>query len=122
MPQPDDAISYAAVSIAEQAGANAIVAFTTSGTTAMRVAKYRPKCPILAITTSDRVLRRLALVWGLTPVLTEEYHSLEELYAMGSAIAQRTGMASAGDLIVITAGVPFAVAGNTNMLKVHQVL
>ncbi len=122
MPQPDDAISYAAVSIAEQAGANAIVAFTTSGSTAMRVAKYRPKCPILAITTSDRVLRRLALVWGLTPVLTEEYHSLEELYAMGSTIAQRTGMASTGDLIVITAGVPFATAGNTNMLKVHQVL
>jgi len=85
------------------------------------VAKYRPKCPVLAITTSERVLRRLALVWGLTPVLTEEYQSMEELYAKGSDLARASGVAEPGDLVVITAGVPFAVAGNTNILKIHQV-
>ena len=122
IPQPDDAISYAAVSIAEQVGANAILAFTTSGSTAMRVAKYRPKCPVLAIATTERVLRRLSLVWGLTPVLTGEYRSMEELYATGSDIARRAGVAGTGDLVVMTAGVPFAVAGNTNILKVHQIL
>jgi pyruvate kinase len=121
VPQPDDAISYAAVNIAEQVGANAILAFTTSGTTAMRVAKYRPKCPVLAITTNERVVRRLTLVWGLTPLLSGEYRSIEEAYDMGAKIAQRAGVASPGDLIVMTAGVPFATAGNTNMLKVHQI-
>jgi pyruvate kinase len=122
IPQPDDAISYAAVSIAEQVGANAILAFTTSGSTAMRVAKYRPKCPVLAITTNERILRRLTLVWGLTPLLTEEYRSMEELYATGSDLARRAGVAGTGDLVVMTAGVPFSVAGNTNILKVHQLL
>lgn len=122
VPQPDDAISFAAVRIAEQIGANAILAFTTSGTTAMRVAKYRPKCPVLAITTSETVLRRLALVWGLTPLLTGEYGSMEELYAKGSELARAAGVAEPGDLVVMTAGVPFAVAGNTNILKVHQVM
>ncbi|NLE96047.1 MAG: pyruvate kinase [Dehalococcoidia bacterium] len=121
VPQPDDAISFAAVHIAEQIGANAILAFTTSGSTAMRVAKYRPKCPVLAITTSERVLRRLALVWGLTPVLTEEYQSMEELYAKGSDLARMSGVAQPGDIVVMTAGIPFAVAGNTNILKIHQI-
>ncbi len=109
VPQPDDAISFAAVRIAAQVGANAILAFPTSGSTAMRVAKYRPRCPVLAITTSERVLRRLSLVWGLTPMLTPEYHSMEELYTTGTDIARRAAVASTGDLVVITAGVPFAV-------------
>lgn len=122
IPQPDDAISYAAVSIAEQVGANAILAFTTSGSTAMRVAKYRPKCPVLAITTSRHILRRLSLVWGLTPVLTKEYRSTEEAFAIGAELAQSTGVATKGDLIVVTAGVPFGVAGHTNMLKIHQIV
>jgi pyruvate kinase len=121
VPQPDDAISYAAVSIAEQVGAQAILAFTTSGSTAMRVAKYRPKCPILAITTQLHVLRRLTLVWGLTPVLTTEYQSIEEAYTVGAEIAQSTGVAKQGDLIVVTAGVPFGVAGHTNMLRIHRI-
>ncbi len=120
IPQPDDAISYAAVSIAEQVGARAILAFTTSGSTAMRVAKYRPKCPVLAITTSPLVVRRLSLVWGLTPVQTREYNSIEEAFAIGAELARSTGVAAEGDLIVVTAGVPFGVAGHTNMLRIHQ--
>ena len=119
--QPDDAISYSAVSIAEQVGAAAILAFTTSGTTAMRVAQYRPKCPVLAITTRERVVRRLSIVWGLTPLLTNEYQSIEQVYDAGSEIAVRAGVARSGDLVVITAGVPFATSGNTNMLKVHEI-
>lgn len=122
VPEPDDAISFAAVRIAEQVGANAILAFTTSGTTAMRVAKYRPKCPILAVTTSEPVVRRLTLVWGITPVLTEEYSSIEDLYAKGSELAKAEEMAQTGDLVVITAGIPFAVTGSTNIVKIHQVM
>jgi len=121
VPELDDAISFAAVCIAEQIGASAILAFTTSGTTAKRVAKYRPKCPVLAVTTSEHVQRCLTLVWGLTPLLTEEYQSTEELYAKGAELARTAGVANSGDLVVITAGVPFAIAGNTNILKVHQV-
>ncbi len=120
-PQPDDAISYAAVSIAEQISAAAILAFTTSGATALRIAKYRPRCPVLAITPQELVVRRLALVWGLTPLLTTEFRSIEELYAKGSDIAGRAGVAGTGDFVVMTAGVPFATAGNTNIVKVHQI-
>ncbi len=116
--QPDDAISYAAVSIAEQVRASAILAFTTSGSTAMRVARYRPKCPLLGITTHPHVVRRLSIVWGVTPMQTVEYRSIEEAFAIGARLAQSTGVATTGDLIVVTAGVPFGVAGHTNMLRV----
>ena len=121
VPQPDEAISYSAVTIAQHLSAAAILAFTTSGSTAMRVAKFRPQCPVLAITSREDIVRRLALFWGLRPHLVEEYASIEEIFKQGTNIARSLGMARKGDLIVITAGVPFGVAGNTNMLKVQRV-
>ncbi len=121
IPQTDDAISYAACHIAEQLGAAGIIAYTTSGSTAQRVAKYRPKAPILAITPKDSVRRKLALYWGVHPYKVTEYASVEEMFEQGAQLAIRLGLAKRGDLVVVTAGVPLRVPGSTNMLKVQKI-
>ena len=119
--QTDDAISYAACSIAEQLRAASIVAYTTSGSTAQRVAKYRPKSPILAMTPRDSVRRKLALYWGVHSYKVTEYASVEEVFQQGANLAVKLGLARSGDLIVVTAGVPLGVPGSTNMLKVQKI-
>ena len=120
-PQTDDAISYAACHTAHQLGAAAIVAFTTSGSTARRVAKYRPGIPILSATPSSRQRRRLLLSWGVYPYEVAEPSSIADLLAQGARLSLETGVAQKGDLIVITAGIPIGVAGTTNLLKVERV-
>ena len=119
--QTDDAIAYAACHTAHQLGARAILAFTESGSTALRVSKYRPKVPILAITPSDEVRRRLALAWGVYSHQISPPSHVEDLFIAGSALAKRLGVAKQGDLVVITGGVPIGVKGTTNLLKVERV-
>jgi len=120
-PQTDDAISYAACHTAHQLGAAAIIAFTSSGSTARRVAKYRPKVPILAITPSQVTQRQLSLSWGVRAFQIPEPSKIATLFARGARVAKRTGLAHDGDLIVITGGVPIGVSGSTNLLKVERV-
>ena len=121
IPQTDDAISYAACHIAEQLEAAAILAYTTSGSTAQRVAKYRPRAPILAVTPQDSVRRKLALYWGIYPYKVTEYATVEEVFEQGAQLAVKLGLAKSGDLIVVTAGVPLRVPGSTIMLKVQKI-
>ncbi len=120
-PQTDDAISYAACHTAHQLGAAAIVAFTMSGSTARRVAKYRPGIPILAATPSPKQKRRLLLSWGVYPYEVPEPATVHELFALGVSLSLKTGIAKRGDLIVITAGIPIGIHGTTNLLKVERV-
>jgi pyruvate kinase len=120
-PQTDDAISYAACHTAHQLGAAAIIAFTSSGSTARRVTKYRPKVPILAITPSQVTQRQLSLSWGVHAFQIPEPTKIATLFARGARVAKRTGLAQDGDLIVITGGVPIGVSGSTNLLKVERV-
>ncbi len=120
-PVTDDAISYAACNTARQLGAAAIVAFTMSGSTARRVAKYRPGIPILAATPIPRQLRRLLLSWGVYPYEVPEPATVHDLFAEGVRLCVETGIAKKGDLIVITAGLPIAIPGTTNLLKVERV-
>ncbi|MFQ5826601.1 MAG: pyruvate kinase [Dehalococcoidia bacterium] len=119
--QTDDAISYAACHTAQQLGASAIVAFTASGNTARRVAKYRPQAPILALTPNEAVKRRLTLLWGVHPFQVAEPLAVEDMFAEGGRRAVETAVAGKGDLIVITAGVPIGDAGGTNLLKVARI-
>ena len=121
IPQTDDAISYAACHIAQQLEAMTIIAYTTSGSTAQRVAKYRPKAPILAITPKDSVSRKLALYWGVYPYKAAEYASVEEVFDQGPRLAVKLGLAKSGALVVVTAGVPLRVPGSTNMIKVQKI-
>jgi pyruvate kinase len=119
-PQTDDAIAYAACHIAQQLGAAAIIAFTTSGSTARRVAKYRPRAPILALTPNLVVQRQLAISWGVRAEVVAPA-TVDAMFEAGPRVAAQLGLARPGQLVVITAGIPLATAGTTNLLKVAQV-
>lgn len=121
LPETDDATARAACQIADQVRARCIVAFTSGGTTALRLSKYRPKHPILAVTPSVTVLTRLSIAWGVYPVLKPEPADLEEIFELARKVSIEKGLASKGDLIVITAGLPMRVMGSTNLVKVHTV-
>ncbi len=116
-----DAISHATCTAAQNLGATAIITATQSGHTARMVAKYRPTVPIIAATPSDRVARRLRLLWGVAPLIIPNLHSTDELINETIAQAIRAGLVRQGDLVVLTAGVPAGVTGSTNLLKVHTV-
>ena len=116
-----EAISRATVEIAEQVGARAIVTSTMSGYTARMIARHPPPVPILAVTPVPATLRRMALVWGVEPVLMPSVRNTDEMLGAASQAALQSGLARPGDLIVITAGVPFGRPGHTNLLKVHRI-
>ncbi|MGO4107982.1 pyruvate kinase [Paenibacillus sp. YAF4_2] len=116
-----EAISQAVAVSALDLNAAAIVTSTQSGFTARMVAKYRPKAPIIAVTNDERVMRRLALIWGVKPVLGEIAETTDAMFENAVAGARSTGLISLGDTIVITAGVPVGRAGTTNLIKIHHV-
>ena len=90
-----------------------------SGVTARMVARYRPAVPIVAVTPNERTYRRLALVWGVTPLLIPEFATTDEMVELLMDVARREGIAPAGSRVVLTAGVPFGGEGRTNMLQVQ---
>lgn len=116
-----DAISYATCSAASALKAAAIVVSTSSGYTARMVARYRPAAPIIAITPSDAVVRRLLLVWGVVPEWAAATANTDEMIDRAVDTALNRGYIRQGDLVVITAGVPAGVAGTTNLIKVQVV-
>ncbi len=114
-----DAISHATCSTAHDLGASAIITATSSGYTARMVSKFRPKAPIVVATTNEKVMRKMALTWNTYPILVDHAQSTDEVFDLSIEKALSTGYISAGDLVVITAGVPVGVAGTTNTIKVH---
>ncbi|MBI5111267.1 MAG: pyruvate kinase [Rhodovulum sp.] len=118
---PPHAVAAAAADLAESIGAPAIVAFTSSGTTATRIARKRPPLPILAITPSRETARRMSLLWGVHASLAGDVGSYEEMVERGMSVASLEGFAQPADFIVIVAGVPFGRAGTTNNLRVAQI-
>ncbi len=120
-PQTDELISYNACHTASRLRAAVIVAFTESGSTAQRVSKYRPRMPILAITTSKLISGRLQLCWGVHAFQIAEPSSVDDLFTTAAKLSKELGLAKSGSLIVITGGIPIGVAGTTNLLKVERV-
>ncbi|MFZ5975247.1 MAG: pyruvate kinase [Bacillota bacterium] len=114
-----NAISHATCTTAMDLNATAIVTVTKSGITAQKISRFRPHCPIIAATTSKKVMRQLWLSWGILPCLSKEACSAENLLEIGVETALNSHFINTGDLVVITAGVPIGVSGTTNMLKVH---
>jgi len=112
------AVAAAAADLADTISASAIVAFTSSGTTAARIARKRSVTPILALTPDENVARRLCLLWGAHTVTTEELHSYEEMIAQAQAYAVSSEFAKSQDRVVVVAGIPFGRAGSTNNLRV----
>ncbi|WP_347491318.1 pyruvate kinase [Desulfoscipio sp. XC116] len=116
-----DAISHSTVSTALDLGAAAIITSTESGYTAKMVSKYRPQAPIIAVTPKRTVLRKMALVWGVQPLLVGRTEDTDSMISAAVEVSLAAGLIQAGDLIVITAGVPVGVRGTTNLIKVHTV-
>lgn len=116
-----DAISQATTQIAEALNCKAIVTSTMSGYTARRVAKERPSTPILCVTPNETTFRRMALVWGVTPLFVPEFATIDEMIGIVVRAAHNNRLVEAGDTLVIIAGVPFGIGGQTNFLKVHNV-
>lgn len=115
-----DAISFATCATAENLGAAAIITATRTGLTSKMVAKYRPEANIIAATPDGNMLNRLALVWGVYPVLINETVGTDDLFEESISRALEQGYINYGDLLVLTAGTP-SLSGGTNLLKVHVV-
>lgn len=121
-PTTSDALAEAAKTIAATIGAKAIVCFTTSGSTARRVARERPGVPLMVLTPKIETARRLGLLWGTHAVHTKDVESFEEMVAKAKRMALRHRLAEAGDSIIVIAGVPFRTPGSTNVLHVVRLL
>jgi pyruvate kinase len=115
------AVAAAAADVADAIGAAAIVAFTASGTTAQRAARKRPKVPILSLSPSAHIARRMALLWGTHTLETAEIATYDEMVATARKHALEEGFAKIGERIVVICGIPFGRAGSTNNLRVVRV-
>ncbi|MEN9717777.1 MAG: pyruvate kinase [Pseudomonadota bacterium] len=113
-----DALAQASATIAETVTVTGIIVFTGSGSTARRVARERPKVPVLVLTPSQKIARRTALLWGAYAVVTKDIGSFEEMIAKGKRMALRHGFGQAGSKLIALAGVPFGTPGATNLLHV----
>jgi pyruvate kinase len=112
-----EAVAFSACNLAEEIRAAAIISFTQSGLTARLVSKFRPACPILALTPLPETYRRLSLVWGVTPVMATGLKTTDEMIDRAFQAARKSGLAKRGQKVVITAGVPLGVPGKTNLVK-----
>ncbi|MCC2980470.1 pyruvate kinase [Sphingomonas sp. IC4-52] len=121
-PTTADALAEAAKNIAVTISAKAIICFTTSGSTARRVARERPSVPLLVLTPKMETARRLGLLWGTHAVHTRDVDSFEEMVAKAKRMALRQGMVKAGDRVIIMAGIPFRTPGATNVLHVVGII
>lgn len=115
-----DAISQAVITLGKAIGATAIVALTESGGTARAISKHRPRRPIVGVTMFPEVARRLALNWGVMPVLCDDVHTGEAMLERGLERAKRRGLLKAGDTVVVTLGVD-REPGSTNQIRVVRV-
>jgi pyruvate kinase len=113
-----DAIAAAARQIAETLELSAIVCWTSSGATAMRVARERPKPPIVSISPNIAAGRKLALTWGVHSVIADDARDQDDMVARACRIAFREGFARAGQRVIIVAGVPLGTPGATNMARI----
>ncbi|HEX2648164.1 MAG TPA: pyruvate kinase [Candidatus Dormibacteraeota bacterium] len=119
--QVGSAIAHAAAATAEELRARVIIAFTESGTTALRCSKARPPMPVIAASPHPEVLRRTALYSGVTPMLVSPGRDTDEMFANATRAAVEAGTVRPGDRVVIVAGVPVGRPGQTNLLKVETV-
>ncbi|MBT9288866.1 pyruvate kinase [Prosthecodimorpha staleyi] len=113
-----DAIAAAARQIAETLNLSAIVCFTMSGSTGLRIARERPFPPLVAISPDPDMARRLSLVWGLHSVISEDARDFDDMVSRATGLAFREGFSKPGQRIIISGGVPFGTPGSTNMLRI----
>jgi pyruvate kinase len=113
-----DAIASAARQIAETLELSAVICWTSSGSTALRVARERPKSPIVAISPKLSTCRRVALTWGVHSILAEDARDLDDMVDRACRLAFKDGFTRTGQRVIIVAGVPLGTPGATNMLRI----
>ena len=116
-----DAISHATCGMSIDVGAKAIAVCSLSGKTVRMVSRFRSPVDILGVTTNEKTWRKLALSWGVTPVMCEAFESTEVLFYSAKRLARKTFNLQKGDRIVITAGATTGRSGNTNLIKVETI-
>jgi pyruvate kinase len=116
-----DAIADAARHIADTLDLAAVMCWTSSGSTGLRIARERPRPPVLALTPNLTTGRRLAVVWGVHCVVTEDAHDQDDMVDRACRIAFKEGFAKAGQRVIVVAGVPLGTPGATNMLRIAYV-
>ena len=120
-PQTADAIGFAMRHVASLLGVPATVAYTSSGYSALRMARERPQVPILGMTPRMSTARRLAMAWGVHSVLCHEVMDVPEMTALASLTVRKEGFGEVGQSIVISAGLPFNESGTTNLVRIAQI-
>jgi pyruvate kinase len=116
-----DAIGWAARSVAGLLDVAAVVAYTSSGSSALRMARERPRAPIIGMTPLREIARRLSLVWGVCPVVCNDVTGVDDMTERAIATARHLAFAQTGQTIVIAAGMPFGTPGSTNLLRIAQI-
>lgn len=116
-----ESLAYSCVMLGENVEAKVISTITHSGSTARRIAKFRPRVPIVAFTESDKVRRQLGLVWGVRPVKIEEIFDTDKSVKLMEQYLKRHGMVDKEDRVIIATGMPIAKRGRTNMIKVSTI-
>ncbi len=116
-----DALSHSACLLAHDVHAKAIVVCTRTGGTAKMVSRFRPNIDIIGMTTDEKSYRKLALSWGVLPVLSEEYFSVDVLFHFAKRAAVESGLVKHGDVIVITGGTPNGKSGNSSLINLETV-
>lgn len=116
-----ESLAYSCVVLAENVEAKVISTITHSGSTARRIAKFRPRVPIVAFTESNDVRRQLGLVWGVRPVKIDEIFDTDKSVKLMEDYLRRHGMVNIGERVIIATGMPIAKRGRTNMIKVSTI-
>ena len=117
----DQAISHTCCMTAIDLNASAILAATTSGHSARMISRFRPPCPIIGLTTSEKCRRQMAISFGVQPLLYGSVDSTDRLFALCVETVRKEGVVQSGETVVITAGVPLSSRGTTNLIKVQVV-
>jgi len=116
-----DAVCHACVAAAHDLDAAAVIAITQSGATARMISKFRPQTPIISATVDEKAYNKMSLSWGVIPVRAQMQSNTDELLRHAMDVAKNSGAVHTGDLVVLVAGIPVGVLGNTNMLKVDTI-
>ncbi len=117
----NDAITHTCCLTAKDLDAKAILAATNSGRTARMICRFRPACPVAALTMNEKVRRQLSICWGVIPFLTGEVNSTDRIFSLSAEVALKEGLVENGDTVVITAGVPLGKSGSTNLIKAQVI-
>ena len=117
----NDAITHTCCLTAKDLNAKAILTATNSGRSARMICRFRPACPIAALTMHEKVRRQLNISWGVTPFLTGEVNSTDRIFSLSAEVALKERLVENGDTVVITAGVPLGKSGSTNLIKAQVI-